>query len=318
MDFIMKNAAVLSAIIATGIGVMTFITNLFLNLSRGRYEENNNFQKSITDKLEKIYNPLIKKTKNLASQKYFIDTDIEALLERYGYLLSISLFEDFMNLLEKEVTLKKLLKYEFTNNTSLTSVLGDNQNKEKVKDLSNLRNKIQRDLEKEFKELKSYNESSFNKYKIKIGKSALEIIKNRITIIFFFISLPAWLFVVIIFYLAWIKENYNFMGNVYVDGFYFIYLFIVLLTSLHFIVNLFGKTIEFLNNKLGRKRRRYKAKDYVPETGVYFCKLTKEYIYKEKYTIFDYPRFSNFTQKVRFIFSSEFLWEKSKDDKMST
>ncbi|OMD64067.1 hypothetical protein BSK48_25525 [Paenibacillus odorifer] len=319
MDFFIKNTALLSASIAAGVGLLTLITNLLLTLSRSKYEETNNYHKTVTDKLEKVYNPLIKKTRSKELQRYLIDSETETIIEKYGYLLSSSLFEDFMILLEIEQYHRSSenifdIRKEVINKLSIVSTLENSRNIDLTNEQINLRQKIIRDLDQEFRELKSYNESSFKKYKNKMSRTLIQDIKEKSIITFIFLSVPTWLRAAIFFYLEWIQRNYKISGNPYKDGIYFIYIIIVMLTSIFGLSWIILKVLEKINNKLGRITNKYTSLDYVPETGFYFCRITKENLLKEKYTQFGYPQLLTFTQRVRFLFHSNFCWEKSKGE----
>ncbi|CAH1200548.1 hypothetical protein PAECIP111893_01436 [Paenibacillus plantiphilus] len=269
MNMLLETPVIISAVIGGVIALIALISNLLMSLSKHKYDKRNNYEKAVIDRLEKVYTPLIRKTRMNSNKRYLIDEDIQLLLEKQGYLLSDELFNDLSSL-------------------HIVEQQGRLQSDRLLIEEKNLKKKVLLKLNKEFNQLRDYNSKNFIRHTKKMNMSMYEKIIRRIGIFCIIITSSFYIFLAGFYIVSKINEGKKIVDNIYLNSIFLIYMVIVLGTSVIILVIITLNIIEFLMNRSGRKKGFFAADDYVPKTGNYYCRICNEKRYKYQNSEFDY------------------------------
>ncbi|MCY9660975.1 hypothetical protein P5G65_29090 [Paenibacillus chondroitinus] len=259
---------IVAAIITGFVAAVGLLIQSFLSISKNAYDKKTNFEKTLIDKLEKIYSPLHMAFNISSEQEYLINDQIEGLVNKYGHLLSSNLLDDIKELIKIEKDQQKVIKYYPKTKSSV--------------EYPELRRKIIEITRKEFSELQNVHDKNFHSYKKRITVSLPD--KIGFSVIKLCIGLTLLVYLFVIFW--WVFRNKTLQDvAIVILVVLFTIALITTIIGVSFIVSIVSEQLIVRTGKLKRQFREY---DYVPVTAEYMCKKCRTVDRKIKYSIFSY------------------------------
>ncbi|WP_341282074.1 hypothetical protein [Paenibacillus sp. FSL H8-0537] len=287
MNTLLATPAILTAIITSIVALLSLITTTILTLSKTGKEDKSNFEKTIKDKLECIYLPLIFNFDLLDASNPLINKVNKEIIMRHGYLLSNEIFDD----------IKELRRFEVKNLLNAEEYIA-------------LRIKVLNNLDQEHQTLRKLYEDHFTSIKNKNNISSISKIFKVIKKIFGSITISFYIILAL-----WIVNDYYYYKDRLVDNYWLnallvVLVFIVMLTSISMPAFYLPVLLQKLQIKTGKQRGRYDYASIVPETGMYKCIACGEESKKIKYTQFKFcDRDHSMLGRMKILFFTN-IWRK--------
>lgn len=258
IEFINQDSPIVFGAIITGIlAILGILIQTSVAFTKYKYEEKNDFENTLKEKLERVYAPLnmiFSKTKH---KKDLINEEVLKIISASGYLLSNELIFD----------IKELYIVQIHN--TIDSI-------DHTAEYNSLKEKIIDKLEREFGDLTSDYNNNFSKYKKNWSRTLLERIAFFFRDICIIITSIFWtIFIIILF----ISNAFSVSEPIFENGFLnfltmLLAVVIVFTTILGtgFALSLFlAKWIR----RISESKKRYQSGSYVPITGIYKCRICK-------------------------------------------
>jgi hypothetical protein len=290
--------AIVSSIIAGFIALVALLIQTSISISKNSYDKKSNFEKTLIDKLEKVYSPFHMALKLSEHKKYLIDNTVEELINKYGHLLSSNLLEDVKTLIYFEYEQRKLIEDERKYSSKQST-------KPRFFEYDALRKKVFEVTKQEFSELQEIHDKNFNAFKRKINYNTPEKMMSFIGRFFGTITL-----VTCTFLLIWWTLSSNTPKDIFIIIMTLLSL-ISVTTLLFSLTALVGRLVEKLAVRSGKSQRLFSFNEYVPDTSEYKCICCGFNVKKIKYSKFNFcPESHTFKQTLRgFMFLSK--WKRN-------
>ncbi|MCM3341177.1 hypothetical protein M3650_21715 [Paenibacillus sp. MER TA 81-3] len=280
-----EEPAVIAACITGLVAFFTFVSNSVLIIKGKRFERKNSFEITLKEKLEKIYSPLYYLFYRNQDGKIFDKKSLE-LIQKYGHLLSYELLGDINLLITRESQRDKILD----------------------RDHQELKRMIYKKLQAEYLELQRLADKHFRELKMKYRMNIIDTILLSIVRTIVLLTGLFWL-------LAGVSRYYNFVkNNTPVDTVFYAIIvpitLLVLITTLFILVYIIQKFWDAYVVRVGKRKRLFTSKEYVPVTHNYQCTACGGIKGKNVYSEFENCEIKhNFLQSMkRAIFNHQ--WRK--------
>jgi len=242
---------IISAIISGSIGALGIIIQWLNASTKSKSEMKSNFENTLKEKLEYIYTPLIMQNSIKNIEDNFVDDDILTLINKYGYLLSSELLAFLQELYSMETK-------------------GDSENY--IEEYKNLRNKISKQANKEFKKLQNLYNSSFNTYIGNFTKPWYKQLLSSIIRSSLLITGIFWLVFICFYLLSKAKPIDGLTDNPTINFIESIIAYLIVITTLIAGLVIFLKIGFLVSNYLDKNKKAFASDEFVPLTGIYKCK----------------------------------------------
>lgn len=256
----MKTPVIFAAIITGSLTAFGLIKDWFFASSKSRFESKTIFEKSLQERIESIYTPLIMRLNTSCKKAYLIDDEVKQLIHKYGYLLSNQVLFDLIELIRIEEQ-EETREIEF-------------------KEYQHLRSKIIKEANKEFTELQNLHNKNFSMLKRNLMSPAyikVVVFLEKISMLFAGVF---WFMLIIFLNIEPIEITQNQWFNMLFP----VLLLILALMSGFALIILFIKAFDLIQVDLKRLRKLFSSGEYAPETGNYKCKVCNEirFFYKNE------------------------------------
>lgn len=222
---IISSPIITAAIISGTFAMITIVVQSIIALSKNKKEDKLYYEKTLLDKLEKIYTPLFAAIFNRKPDMTLIDEDSKKRISQYGYLLTKDMFGNLQELIVIEEQHDKLQATELEEYIFL---------KEKV--LSSFRTEFS-NLHESFN--KSFNSLNF-KYSLPLkDKIALGVLRGML-----YSTVTFWLTILIFTIGKSLKTGTIITGNTFIDSMIIIWTILSLLSTFLGCLIIIGLLIE--------------------------------------------------------------------------
>lgn len=254
----LSTPAIYAALITGTVGIIGVILQTILTINKGKIEGKNNFENRTKEKLERVYTPLIVIFNQTKSNEMLVNEEALKIINNYGYLLSISLFQDINDLLKFERT-------GFLNKSNPEYYF--------------LKQKIIQTINKEYSILQNLHNKHFTEYIYKYGLSISRKVFNlciKITLISILVNISIIASILIINWISKLLDDSNasFFENPilnFIFGLYIALSIITVVLLLYYLV--FLKLPSKIMKKIDKKRGIFDIGEYSPVSGKFICRI---------------------------------------------
>ncbi|ANY67111.1 hypothetical protein BBD42_12045 [Paenibacillus sp. BIHB 4019] len=109
---IISNPVLMAAIVSSSIALVSGLAQSIISNSKKQREEKIYYEKTLADKMIRVYSPLLMLLNNRKRDDLMIDAEVELIIRQDGHLLSISRLEEFQEIIEIESRFNSLNNQE--------------------------------------------------------------------------------------------------------------------------------------------------------------------------------------------------------------
>lgn len=259
MQGLLNTPAIAAAMITGIIAIVATIIQSILTLTKYSFDTKTNFEKTLKEKLENVYSPLIILISDTKENSILLTDPVMKLINQYGYLLSTELIND----------IRELHKIEIDDWTS-------KEFKRTFAEFKNLKNRVIDRINNEFDELQSLYNKNFIEYQKRFSMpwyfkfiAVLKRICLITTLIFWTIFWGTQI-------ISSIEPVPKLLNNNIANTIATFLLLIIIVTSLtlafYLVIFILGK----IDKRIGKLRRLYPPHETVTQTGIYQCRICGE------------------------------------------
>ncbi|WP_239613893.1 hypothetical protein [Cohnella mopanensis] len=285
--------AVIAAIITGIIALFGLVVQSFISTSKNKVDKTNNFEKTLTNKLENFYTPICMYIDRNVDEETLVSDDMVVILNKFSHLISPDLLQDYRELIrfEKKQRSRKSLNQKIEI--------------EEINEYKALRKKVIKLTNNDYLELQSLYNKNFQ-----AEKNKLFVTKSSRLFSIFWTAGNSILILMTVFLVSLFIVTENKTDDLIQPT-----ILILIVISAFFVVLNFTKYMSILSTKISnyKGRKQFKSKDFVPNTDTYKCKscgeVTRKYQYSEFGTC---PIKHNRRQAWKEFLVFPFCWERSK------